>query len=365
MVTKPMNRRTCLKTGLALAGGVALPAGVLGLLGRSGLREAGELTGFDGKIMGTGYSVRIAHGTEHNAESSKLAALKHAVHSVLQRVDTHMSTWRAASELSSFNQSTNVHWQKLTPQTVAVIEFAQQISELTSGAFDITIGPMVDLWGFGAGARLSGGQPLNSKPKAIDIDLLREHVGFTLIELDKRANAVRKHKPQVQMDLSGIAKGYAVDQVAKVLDEHGIQSYLVEVGGELRSRGEKPNGELWKVAIEHPGNLQPGVFRVLNLNNQSVATSGNYRNYFISDEQRYSHSIDPRTGQSVQNKLASVSVIAESTMQADALSTAMMIMGPDKSLEFAMQHDVAAHMILNSGDSFREVVSPACLPMLV
>lgn len=362
-----MNRRAYLKTSLMVGGSLMLPAGVLALVGRSRTSRLPGLAGFDGKIMGTGYSVRLGRVDKVTGEqrSDSVSALAMQVHSVLQDVDSHMSTWRANSELSVFNRSANSDWQAMTPATTRVIAQAKNISDLSAGAFDVTVGPLVDLWGFGAGALHSNVQGASLKPAASSIRDELARVGYEFIDVDLESQTVRKRYPTVQLDLSGIAKGHAVDRVASVLDHEGVESYLVEVGGELRSRGRKPDGSLWRVAIERPSIGQRDVFRILQLDNQAIATSGNYRNFFADGGQHYSHAIDPRTGESISHELASVSVVASSTMQADALSTAMMIMGPDAAIDFAEQHNVAAHLILKSGAALKEVYSRAFGPLLV
>lgn len=345
-----MDRRSYLKTSLALGGGLLIPAGVLGLVGCSGTSSSPELGAINGKIMGTGYSIRLGDSLQDH----KLQALGSRILSKLQQIDSHMSTWRADSELSLFNVSEARDWIKVTPATAQVVAHALDTSNSSEGAFDVTVGPLVDLWGFGAKPNLATG----TIPAANSIRQALQVVDSSAIEVDLQNNAIRKHNAAMQLDLSGIAKGYAVDQVAGLLDAEGFGSYLVEVGGELKARGLKPDGSAWKVAIERPLAGQRDVFRVLNLANRAIATSGDYRNFFADAGQRYSHSIDPRTGQPVSHELASVSVVSESTMNADALSTALMILGPDDAMDFAVRHQIAAHLILKSGSALKEVYSP-------
>jgi len=339
-----MDRRSYLKSSLLLGGSFLMPAGVLALAGCSGTARSPELAGFDGQIMGTTYSVRLGVPLTEGLASK--------VHAALQNVDVHMSTWRGDSELSAFNDSADGDWQSMTPNTLDVMAQAINTSSISNGAFDVTIGPLVDLWGFGAGATKAGSIPVGR-----DINAGLAQVGYEAIKIDLEAGAARKLNQKARLDLSGIAKGHAVDRVAAVLNELGIDSYLVEVGGELKARGAKPDGSLWKVAIERPAVGSREVFRALKLNDQAIATSGDYRNFFDNGGQRYSHSIDPRTGQPVDHELASISVVADSTMAADAWSTALMVLGPDEAMALAKQHKVAAHMILKSGTSLKEVYS--------
>jgi len=359
-----MDRRTYLKSSLALGGAVLLPAGVLALVGRSGGNRdttssvnnikttSSELTGFDGGIMGTGYSVLLGTQSGSSAIADDLAQ---AVHAVLQDVDRQMSTWRSDSELTKLNDSHDSDWQPLSPATTQVIAQSLATSNASDGAFDVTIGPLVDLWGFGAGAETD---TAGKKPARRAIAQRLAKVGYESIEVNVATNTVRKHNSDTRLDLSGIAKGYAVDRVASLLDSYGHNNYLIEVGGELKARGRKPDGSLWKVAIERPVAGRREAFRALQLNDQAIATSGDYRNFFAAGGQRFSHSIDPRTGQPVKHDLASVSIVATSTMTADALSTAMMVLGPDDAMAFARQYQIAAHMILKSGTALKEVVSP-------
>lgn len=345
-----MNRRNYLKSSLAMSTGLVMPPAVLALVGCSGTAPAPELAEFNGQIMGTSYSIRTGQPL---TEAAKLA-----VRAALQDVDTHMSTWRIDSELTRFNNSTDTDWQLLTSSTIAVVAQALQTSQTSEGAFDISVGPLVDLWGFGARAS-NDASSVSAKPDRQAILQTLTGVGHDTIEIDVSAHALRKLNPVSRLDLSGIAKGHAVDQVASALDGHGLDDYLVEVGGELRSSGTKPDGSTWRVAIERPQVGRRDVFRVIELDNQAIATSGDYRNFFDAGGQRYSHSIDPRTGQPVDHELASVSVVANSTMTADALSTSFMIMGPDEAMAFAERHDVAAHLILKSGLKLAERTSSA------
>ncbi len=352
-----MDRRAYLKTTLALGGGFLMPAGVMALSGCSGTAQAPELARLDGSIMGTRYSVLLADRTEVNRADDQVGqSLAEQVHATLSDVDAHMSTWRADSELSRFNARNSRDWFAVTDATAGVISQALQTSRRSGGAFDATVGPLVDLWGFGAGAQAAA---KGTRPSDQAISRQLDRVGYQAIEVDADRNAVRKANPQSHLDLSGIAKGYAVDRVAQLLDARGLENYLVEVGGELRARGRKPDGSAWKVAIERPSVERREPFRALALQDRAIATSGDYRNFFAQGGQRYSHSIDPRTGLPVDHELASVSVVADSTASADALSTALIILGPADAMAFAERHHVAAHLILKSGTSLKEVYSSA------
>ncbi len=351
-----MDRRAYLKASVAFGSSLLMPAGVLALVGCSRTPLTPELAGFNGSTMGTGFSVRL--GVSKLPEIDQLAA---QVSEVLKDVDIHMSTWRADSELSLLNASRHSDWQAMTPATTQVIAQALDTSARSDGAFDVTVGPLVDLWGFGAGADDS---TAGSKPTGQAISRRMAQVGHGSIEVNIAENTVRKLNAGTRLDLSGIAKGHAVDRVAALLDSAGHHSYLIEVGGELKARGRKPDGSAWRVAIERPSVGKRQAFRAVDLNNQAIATSGDYRNFFSNGGQRYSHSIDPRTGAPVNHQLASVSVVAESTMAADALSTALMVLGPDGAMAFANKHQIAAHLILKSGTSLKEEYSRAFEPLV-
>ncbi len=361
-----MNRRTYLKYALALSGALSVPASIMSLVGRHGVSTAANLAGFDGRIMGTGYSVRFgALQTEYKAQvkntvrtanagatnllnGQQLDGLAHLVHATLQDVDHRMSTWRETSELSLFNNSIDQDWHKVSSKTLGIIDNAMRISDLSAGAFDVSVGPLVDLWGFGAVMSNSAAAHQFEKPSNKAIAKCMQIVGYNAIEINHDQSAIRKQIPAAKLDLSGIAKGFAVDQVAKLLDAQGYENYLVEVGGELRSSGKRSKNQDWRVAIERPYTARRDVFRVLNLRNSAVATSGDYRNFYLDGGQRYSHSIDPRHGSPVNHELVSVSVIANTTMLADAYTTALIIMGPDEAHAFATQHRIAAHFVHKS-----------------
>lgn len=343
-----MNRRTYLRAALVLSGGLLLPAGVLSIVGRSGLGHSKASQGFNGRIMGTGYSVTLGNH----------ASLEDTVHPLvlaeLQAIDTAMSTWRSASEISQFNNGNHDDWHAISASTMDVLQHALNTSRNTHGAFDVSVGPLVNLWGFGADN--PRGLANIGKPSTSLIEKTMSLVDYQSIQIDVHANTIRKLIPSAQLDLSGVAKGYAVDQVAHALDVQGVSDYLIEVGGELRSRGARSRDNHWRVAIERPSTNQRAVFRVLELKNNAIATSGDYRNFYMDGGIKYSHTIDPRTGTPIRHELASVTVVAPTTMQADSLSTAFMVMGPSEALSFASQHNIAAHFIMRSASGHLEEI---------
>ena len=359
--TMDMNRRTYLKGSLGLTAATLLPPGVVALSGCSGTSVAGDVVAFGGGTMGTGYSVQLADrlaarvGTvaDAPAHGGERAALEAAIARDLESIEALMSTYRPDSELSRLNAGEDGDWVPLSAPTARVLGAALDASAASDGAFDATVGPLVNLWGFGPDGTAS------TRPPRADVVRARERVGFGNVELDRAAGAVRKRRGDTYLDLSGIAKGHAVDRIAERLDAAGEGGYLVEIGGELRARGAKPNGQPWRVAIERPVAGRRAVHRVIELRDAAIATSGDYRNFFDAGGRRYSHSIDPRSGRPVDHGLASVSVVARTTMAADALSTALMILGPDAGLDLARRHGLAAHFVVKSSAGLEEIHTDA------
>ena len=332
---------------------IALATPFLSLVGCSQESAASGLT-LGGKTMGTSYSVSLAE-LPRGLNQDNLTA---EIDAVLDSVNRRMSTYRPDSELSQLNAAPAGSWVPVSDDTRMVIDEALRVGRLTGGAFDSTVGPLVDLWGFGP----DGGQ--DRVPAAEAIATARETVGFDKIETkvgsaEGNAGAARKQSDGVRLDLSGVAKGFGVDQVARHLEARDIADYLVEVGGELRASGHGPGGRSWRVGIEAPNAVPGDLQQVVELEGAALATSGNYRIFFEADGQRYSHIVDPTTGRPVSHDLASASVVAATTMEADALSTSMLVLGPEAGLALATEHDIAAFFITGRDGVFSETASPA------
>ncbi|WP_330217911.1 FAD:protein FMN transferase [Marinobacter similis] len=264
-----------------------------------------------------------------------------------------MSTWRADSELSQLNQAGDQsQWMPLSEPLYEVLRRAEAISELTSGAFDVTIGPVVNLWGFGPQARPE------QVPSDQELAEVLAVTGYDKLELREQPPAVRAEQPQY-IDLSAIAKGYGVDAVARYLDSEGIKAYLVEIGGEVRVNGRKPGGDAWRLAIEEPTSDARQVNRIVALESSAMATSGDYRNYYESEGRRFSHTIDPVTGRPIKHNLASVTVIAEDCMSADALATGFNVMGFEKAQALATRENIPAYFIIRTENGFETHQTPA------
>lgn len=351
-----MHRRRWMGAGLAggigLAARGALPALTLGVAGCAAPRTGAV---FGGATMGTAYQVKLATALG----GGERVRVEELVRTALAEVDRAMSNYRPQSELCRLNADEGGQWLPVSPATHAVLRHARLVWQRSAGAFDVSVGPLVDLWGFGArGARTQA-------PAPEDIERARRQVGLAGLEIAPGRAAVRKNLAHTRLDLGGIAKGFALDEVARRLDAHGLDAYLIEVGGELRARGARADGAPWRIAIEQPLSSRRAIQRVVELGARAIASSGDYRNFFEHDGQRFSHTIDPRTGWPVRQALAAVSVIADDAMSADALATAILVMGAEDGLQFAARNAVAAHLMVRTAGGLRELSSPAMQQHLV
>jgi thiamine biosynthesis lipoprotein len=295
--------------------------------------------------MGTTYSIKIV-APDSAADFEQLAA---QVSEELDSINSRMSTWQVDSELSLLNSDESTDWIEVSAELCGIIESALAISQFTDGAFDITVGPLVNLWGFGPGNRIALTPPADDMVAAT-----RPRVGYRHLRADCARPAVRKERPDLYIDLSGYAKGYAVDQLANLLNKNALTDYLVEIGGELRMRGHNATGDNWSIAVEKPDDLARTVQIVVRLSNQSMATSGDYRNFYIHDDKRFSHTIDSRTGRPVAHNGAAVTVVTQSAARADALATALLVLGPGAGFEFAERERIAAYFLLRDDAGISE-----------
>ncbi|MGO2353878.1 MAG: FAD:protein FMN transferase [Marinomonas foliarum] len=310
-----------------------------------------ELVSFSGPTMGTTYTVKFFT----TKDVSNATDLKQDVDSALVKVNKLMSTYDSNSELSLFNGSPAGQSTIVSEEMAYVIDKALLISEMSSGEYDVTIGPLVNLWGFGPGKRE------DVVPSQAAIDEAKSRVGYQFLTLDGLRLTKQK---DIYVDLSSIAKGYGVDAVAMVLRDYGVESYLVEVGGEILSKGMKSDGSPWRIAIESPSGGHDIAERIIAVTDIAVATSGDYRNYFEKNGVRYSHTINPVTGRPITHKLVSVTVIDKTATMADGLATAITALGPDKGLDFAQQNGIAAYLLVKTDFGFEEYSSKAFEPYL-
>jgi thiamine biosynthesis lipoprotein len=266
-----------------------------------------------------------------------------------------MSTYLPDSEVSRFNSSDQTEWFDVSRETVEVVSRAREISELSDGAFDITVGPLVALWNFGAASK---GEAEFQLPSEEQIKATLANVGYQKLELRMLPPAIRKSNGQLQIDLSAIAKGYAVDAIVDVLESNGCSSFMVEIGGEVRARGSRPDGEGWRIGIESPDPQARKVELIVPLHDQSMATSGDYRNFYRHEDKLYSHTIDPKTGRPVEHALTSCTVLNPDCASADALATTMLVLGPDAGKQWAEKHGVPVLMFVRSdGEIIRSQTS--------
>ncbi|MEM7358906.1 MAG: FAD:protein FMN transferase [Pseudomonadota bacterium] len=310
---------------------------LLSACAEQGGRQAVVLSG---PTMGTDYRITVV-----SEASLDVAQLETDIVGQLDAVNASMSNWLSDSEVSQINLLPANQAFQVSNSLAEVLDEALQISKYTSGAFDITTAPAVRLWGFGSEG------VVNKAPTGEQLESLRQSVGYYKLRLN--GNTLIKSHPGTEVNLSAIAKGYAVDQIAQLLESQGVTDFLVNVGGELRASGRNVNQQVWKVAIEKPQVLG-GVQEVIELRDLAIATSGDYRNYLLIDGKKYSHTIDPMTLRPVLHRIALVSVLSEQTSTADALATALMAMGEDAAIRFADQHEIAAYFVLRSaaGDGF-------------
>lgn len=318
---------------------------------------------FDGATMGTTYRV-VLGGRADGARvtSDRLAALQRGVDSLLTAVNASMSTYDATSELSRFNARTDTTAVPISAPLAEVLRVSLAVHAASVGAFDVTVGPLVDAWGFGPTAR-----PADALPQSVR-DSLRAFVGSGLLEL--RGESLRKRDPRVRVDLSAVAKGYAVDVVSDWLSANGATDHLVEIGGEMQARGRNARGEPFRVGIEDPDPSGRRVRFAIALSDRALASSGNYRNFVDLDGVRYAHTIDPVSGAPVQHTLLAVSVLHARCADADAWATALMVAGPERAWALAEANDLDVGLLISTGpgevserftDGFRAAVLPSPL----
>jgi FAD:protein FMN transferase len=262
---------------------------------------------------------------------------------IFDEIDYSMSTYNPESVISGINR--NDPGVVADDYFISVFERAREIYAQTGGAFDITVAPLVNAWGFGF-------KEMENVTPAL-IDSLLHFVGLEKVGLDENMEVVKKH-PDIMIDMNAIAKGYTVDVVAEFFDDKGVTDYMIEIGGEIRLKGANRNNQLWRIGIDKPVDDPTDISReleeVLHLTGTSIATSGNYRRYYEKDGQRFAHTIDPVSGYPVQHNLLSATVIAPTCMDADAFATAFMVMGLEKSMEMASSNpELEAYFIYDLG----------------
>lgn len=326
----------------------------VGLLMLQGCERPERIERIGGPTMGTVWQVQMAGlpaGTSVEQIQEDLEAL-------LTLVNRQMSTYIDDSDLSRFNQAEAGTWQRIPPDFARVLASALRMAEISEGAFDPTVGPLVNLWGFGPDGRR------REPPSDETLAQTRERVGWQRLETRDEGREILQ-PGALYLDLSAIAKGYAVDLLGEYLDARGVRAWLVDIGGDMRARGLKPDGSAWRVGVERPGTGARHIYSVVEPGDMAMATSGDYRNYFRDGGRQFSHTIDPRTAEPVHHELASVTVIHPSCMEADGYATLITVLGPEEGLAFAREHDLAVLLISRDGEDFREDMTEAFRTYLV
>ncbi len=303
----------------------------------------------EGKTMGTGWRVSLA-----GVDSARREALQNAIQQQLNNDDHELSTWKNDSVLSRFNQYRGSDPQPVSDNMADIITLALRIGHQTGGAMDITIGPLVNLWGFGPDK-----QPA-STPSIQQIDAARALTGLQHLQVINRAGQayLQKDLPELYVDLSTVGEGFATDHLARLMEKEGINNYLVSVGGAVLTRGQNAQGKAWQVAIQKPTDRENAVQAIVDLQGHGISTSGSYRNYYELDGKRISHVIDPVTGQPIQHRLVSATVIATTALEADGWDTGLMVLGEEKAKALALRDKLAVYLIYKQGDGFTSWMSP-------
>ncbi len=313
-----------------------------------------QLYDLGGYTMGSTWSARVVAPPGLN-----VVGLRAGIDAQLGELDRQLSGYRPSAELAQLNAATPGEWRNAPQHLAAVVRFGQHLHDESGGAFDMTVRPLVQLWGFG------DGQPRTELPSDQEIEAARARIGNDRIELSPDGARIRR-VADVTLDVDAIAPGYAADIIAGWLAQQGLPNHLVEIGGEVRADGLRPDGSTWRLGIERP-TLQKGeIDQVIAVTNRGIATSGDYRAFEELGGKRYSHTIDPVTGRPVVHELASVTVVAPSTLEADGYSTTLMVLGPERGMAWADAHGLGVYMILRSaGGVLNERYNAAFAPLLV
>lgn len=309
-----------------------------------------------GRTMGTFYGVKVVGDFPGGQQT-----LQTQVDSLLKHYNDEISTYDPNSSLSKFNQQQTTAPFPVSQEMADIVISAVRVGQRTQGVLDVTVGPLVNLWGFGPDKR-----PIKT-PTDAQIAAARQRVGIQHMHVDVSADhaALRKDVPDIYVDLSTIGEGFGADKVAEFLESRGVHNYLVEIAGASRSRGVNAKGEPWKLAIQKPTDELDEVQAIVKPDGRAVSTSGSYRNYYELDGQRYSHIIDPATGKPITHRLVSATVITPTALEADGLDTALMVMGPEKAMAFARQQHLAVYLVIKTDKGFKAEYSESFEPYLV
>ena len=317
---------------------------------------ASTATVLDGKTMGTFWPVSVI-----GVDEAKAQALRAKVQAQLDADDRLLSTWKNDSALMRFNHAADTRPWPVSEAMADIVTLSLRIGAKTHGAMDITVGPLVNLWGFGPDK-----QPV-ATPDAQAIAAAKARTGLQHLQVINQSGRqfLQKDIPDLFVDLSTVGEGYAADHLARLMEQEGISRYLVSVGGALVSRGMNGEGKPWRVAIQKPTDRENAVQAIVDINGHGISTSGSYRNYYELDGKRISHVIDPQTGQPITHKLVSVTVIAPTALEADGWDTGLMVLGPEKAQQVVREEGLAVYMIVKEGEGFKTWMSPQFRTFLV
>ena len=314
----------------------------------TGCQPGGGETELSGSVQGTTYHIKmVSDDLKVNADQ-----LRNDVEDTFQDIDLKLSNYRDDSEISKLNRQETADWLPVSREIVELVGIAKQVHAKSGGCYDLTVKPLFDLWGFS--------RHENRVPDQAEIDRILPHVGLDKVEIDAENLRLRKLDPELAIDLSSIAQGYTVGAIANLLESRGIRSYLAEIGGEMKVKGRKANGDLWKIAIEKPTPFTREVQTIIAIhqeNGVAVMTSGTYRNFFEQQGQVYSHIIDPKTGKPVTHHLLSVTVLHDDPVWADAWSTALLCLGEEEGFKAAEAEKLRALLIYGENRELRERLS--------
>ena len=299
---------------------------------------------YSGQTMGTTYNVVVV--TDNEAQSEIIGD---TITRALEKVNAQLSNWDSNSEISRFNDLKSSQPAEISEDLTRVMEMANTIHEKSGGIFDITISPLIEIWGFGSEARTM------AKPSDQEVQAALNKIGQAdKLVLNARQKTLLKLDPNTQINLSPIGKGYGIDQIANGLAGLGINDFLVEIGGDLVARGKNPHGNAWQIGIEQPDPLKKDIHRLVTIHDMAMATSGDYKNYFEEGGIKYSHIINPKTGFPITHKTVSVTVLAENATLADGWATALLALGERQGMKIAEQNKIAALFIFNDGDNAQQ-----------
>lgn len=303
----------------------------------------------EGKTMGTVWRVSLAEVPPERADD-----LRKMIQARLDADDRLLSTWKSDSALMQFNRATTTAPWPVTRAMADIVTLALRVGQNTQGAMDITVGPLVNLWGFGSD------ELPQTRPDAAQIAAARARIGLQHLRVIAGADGqwLQKDRPDLFIDLSTVGEGYAADHLAELMAQQGISRYLVAVGGALVSRGLNPQGVPWRVAIQKPTDRENAVQARVDINGYGISTAGSYRNYYELDGKRLSHIIDPASGQPIAHNLVSVTVIAPTALEADAWDTGLMVLGAERAKAVAGQHGLAVYLITKKQSGFSVWMSP-------